>query len=114
MQTMTVEEFRAAARGEVFTVCFIKRTDGTRRVMNARFGVKRHLRGGELKYVPAEKRLLGPVYDMKGNPDDPESPAGYKMINLLSVIWLRWGRKAWGWDPAKELFVEQDPDFEAV
>lgn len=50
-----------STRGKYFTVSFIKK-DGTARVMNARLGVKKYLRGGELPYDPIEKGLI-PVYD---------------------------------------------------
>jgi hypothetical protein len=51
-------------KGKFFTVTFIKKTDGTTRVMNARLGVKAYLKGGELPYNPDEKGLI-PVYDMQ-------------------------------------------------
>jgi len=67
---------RNSGRGEIFTVVFVKK-DGTRRVMNARLGVKRYLRGGELPYDPIAKGLL-PVFDLQKN--------DYRMINLNTII----------------------------
>jgi hypothetical protein len=67
---------RNSGRGEFFTVTFIKK-DGTTRVMNARLGVKRYLKGGELPYDPIAKGLL-PVFDVKKNE--------YRMINLGTII----------------------------
>lgn len=49
--------------GKFFTVDFIKRTDGTKRTMNARRGVKVGLKGGKLKFSLEEKNLLS-VYDI--------------------------------------------------
>lgn len=70
-------------RGAFFTVTFIKK-DGTTRVMNARFGVKKYLRGGELPYDPIAKGLL-PVFDVKEN--------GYRMINTKTIISARIGNE---------------------
>lgn len=61
---------------KIFTVTFIKK-DGTERVMNARLDVKKHLRGGTLRYNPGEKLLL-PVFDMQSNE--------YRMINTQTII----------------------------
>ena len=62
-------------KGEFFTVTFVKK-DGTTRTMNARLGVKRYLKGGELRYDAAEKGLL-PVFDaQKGE---------YRMINIPTI-----------------------------
>jgi hypothetical protein len=63
-------------KGAFFTVTFVKK-DGTTRVMNARFGVKKYLKGGDLPYDPIAKGLL-PVYDMKSQ--------GYRMINTGTII----------------------------
>lgn len=69
---------------KIFTVTFIKRTDGTRRTMNARRGVTKNRRGGELRYDPAKKGLIA-VWDIaKGD---------YRMINANYILSLRIGRK---------------------
>lgn len=102
MQTMTVPEFKEAVRNEIFTVSFIKRTTGEVRRMNARFGVKKHLKGGSLSYDPAAHRLIGCFDVQKGE---------YRMINIETIRWLKAMGKVWGWDPKKSLFVEQDPGF---
>ena len=63
-------------KGAFFTVTFVKK-DGTTRVMNARFGVKKYLKGGELPYDPIAKGLL-PVFDVqKGE---------YRMINTSTLL----------------------------
>lgn len=68
---------RNTGKGEFFTVTFVKRTDGSTRTMNARLGVRRYLKGGELPYDAAAKELL-PVFDVqKGD---------YRMIDLRSII----------------------------
>lgn len=63
-------------RGEFFTVIFIKK-DGTTRVMNARFGVKKYLKGGTLPYDPISKGLL-PVFDIQ--------KMEYRMINTKTIL----------------------------
>jgi hypothetical protein len=69
-------------KGKFFTVTFIKRTDGTKRVMNCRLGVKAYLKGGDLPFNPEAKQLL-PVYDIGSK--------GYRLISLDSVIHLKIG-----------------------
>lgn len=63
-------------RGAFFTVNFVKK-DGTTRVMNARFGVKKYLKGGELPYDPIAKGLL-PVFDVQD--------MAYRMINTKTIL----------------------------
>lgn len=48
---------------KIFTVTFTKK-DGSIRVMNAKRGVKKHLKGGELPYDPIEHNLMT-VFDMQ-------------------------------------------------
>lgn len=76
IQKIKATDPRNSGKGEIFTVTFIKK-DGTTRVMNARLGVKRYLRGGELPYDPIAKGLL-PVYDLQKN--------DYRIINLNTIL----------------------------
>lgn len=79
MKTLTLDtvgEVLRAQEGKIFTVTFIKRTNGERRVMNCRLGVKAYLAGGEPAYDFVAKNLL-PVYDVKKN--------GYRSIPLDAV-----------------------------
>jgi hypothetical protein len=71
-QKIQATDPRNSGKGEIFTVTFVKK-DGTTRTMNARLGVKRYLRGGDLPYNPLERGLL-PVYDLQKN--------DYRIINL--------------------------------
>jgi hypothetical protein len=76
MRTMTEEKVvtREQAKSfvenyngsRIFTVTFIKRTTGETRVMNCRKGVKKFLKGGELKFSPKNKGLVV-VHDMQKN-----------------------------------------------
>ena len=70
-------------KGGFFTVTFIKK-DGTPRVMNARLGVKKHLKGGELKY---DAKAMGyiPVFDMQKRE--------YRMVNSGTILSLNIGKK---------------------
>lgn len=82
---MTTEEAAniiEASNGAFLTVEFVKRTTGETRVMNCRTGVKKHLKGGERAYDPAEHRLIC-VFDMvKG---------GYRSINVDTITRLTIG-----------------------
>lgn len=65
MNKITREAAAALMRqtnGHVFSVTFIKK-DGSERDMTCRLGVKKHLRGGERAYDPADYDLLC-VFDM--------------------------------------------------
>jgi hypothetical protein len=61
------------SKGKIFTVTFTKK-DGSTRVMNARLGVTKHLRGGESTLNPNEYIT---VYDMQNK--------GYRAINRQTI-----------------------------
>ena len=65
--------------GSIFTVEFIKRTTGERRIMNCRKGVTKHLTGGELAFDPKKKALIG-VFDMQKRQ--------YRFISTESILTL--------------------------
>jgi hypothetical protein len=62
--------------GKVFTVTFVKRTNGETRVMNCRKGVRKGVTGEGLKYDPKTKNLVT-VYDMQ--------KGAFRMIALESI-----------------------------
>lgn len=74
---MTAADVIGRSEGKIVTVEFIKRTDGTRRVLNCRLGVKSKLRGGKPKYDAAEKGLVV-VFDMQAGE--------YRSIPLDAVL----------------------------
>lgn len=81
MKTITrneAVELIKETNGKVFTVNFYKK-NGDLRTMNARLGVKKHLKGGVLKFDPSERGLM-PVFDMQIKK--------YRMINLRSIVGL--------------------------
>jgi hypothetical protein len=51
--------------------------------MNARFGVKKHLRGGELAYDASSKNLI-PVFDL--------TKKEYRMINVSTIKKFKKGK----------------------
>lgn len=51
-------------RGQIFSVLFIKRTNGEARKMVCRRGVRKHAQGGGRAYNPRQHQLLL-VYDMQ-------------------------------------------------
>ena len=53
-----------ASAGKVFTVTYVKRTDGCNRVMNARLGVRKELKSSKRNYKPALNGLIC-VFDMQ-------------------------------------------------
>jgi hypothetical protein len=77
----TAKELIFNTKGKIFTVTFIKK-DGSERKMNARLGVKRYLKGGELKYDAAEMGYI-PVYDIQAQ--------GYRMVNTNTINGLNIG-----------------------
>ena len=62
-----------ASKGKIFTATIIKRTNGERRELNCRLGVKKYVTGEGLKFEPSNKNLIV-VFDMQKN--------GYRMINI--------------------------------
>jgi hypothetical protein len=62
------------SNGKIFSVEFIKK-DGSRRLMNCRLGVIKHLKGGSSTLDP-EKYIT--VYDLQSE--------GYRAINKDSII----------------------------
>ena len=69
----TAIEMLKDSKGKIFGVKFVKRGTGERRVMSARLGVSKGVKGIGLQYDP-ESRQLMPVYDMHKQ--------AYRMINL--------------------------------
>ena len=72
---MFIESVLKATQGKFFTVVFVKK-DGTTRVMNARLGVVKHLKGGLSNFLDPSKYLT--VYDIQAE--------GYRAVNLSTII----------------------------
>ena len=80
---MNIQEFKSEVKGNFFRACFLKK-DGTVREMTARFGVKKHLKGGELGYN-AEALNYIIVFDVEKE--------AYRTINMDKLIFLRYNGK---------------------
>jgi hypothetical protein len=88
LQTISKQEAAQKIRetkGKMLTVTFIKRTNGQKRVLNGRLGVKAYLVGGILRYNPNEKGLI-PIKD-----NNIPGRAGYRMINIKGIVNLKTG-----------------------
>ncbi len=70
------------SNGQIFTVMFIKKTDGKYREMNCRLGVSKGVNGTGRNFDPAERDLLG-VFDMQKD--------AHRMVNLRQVVGLNIG-----------------------
>lgn len=100
----------------IFSVAFVKKTDGTLRHMECRYGVKKHLKGGEAAYDPKDYDLTF-VFDIHAAPrynkeemekiragTMTERPAGdYRSISLENIIRAKIGGKKYIVEENKEL-----------
>jgi hypothetical protein len=77
---MTLNEIVALVdKGQIFSAKFTKK-NGEIRDMVCRLKVKKHLKGGELKFDAKARNLL-PVFDMQKE--------AYRMININTLIRLK-------------------------
>ncbi len=79
---MNIQEFKTAVNGKFFKAVFLKK-DGTLREMTCRFGVKKHLKGGEKAY-DAEALGLWTVFDVEKK--------AYRSIDTTRLIALKCGK----------------------
>ena len=70
------ELLKRRTSGRVFTVTFVKRTNGQVRVMNCRKGVSKDVTGRGLNFDPIKRNLVS-VYDMQKR--------GHRFISLEAV-----------------------------
>lgn len=70
-----------------FSCRFVKRTNNEVRTINCRFGVVKHLKGGELKYSPEEKKLIT-VFDMEKVQYRSIATEGIQMVKLQGVEYV--------------------------
>lgn len=78
LKVSEIKDLILSAKGKFFTVGFVKKS-GEKRVMNARTGVVKYLRGGAS--TTAHKTNLMTVFDMKS--------AGYRCINMETLYYLK-------------------------
>lgn len=90
---MDIKRFKElVGDGQVFTVSFRKK-DGSERIMNARLGVKRYVKGTKPDVVEKRKNTLEAnnlvgVFEMRGTSDRTGSD-NYRTINLNTLNWLK-------------------------
>lgn len=75
-------EFKAQVKGKFFKAVFLKK-DGSLREMVCRFGVKSHLKGGELGYDAAANNYWI-VFDMEKK--------AYRTIDTTKLVALKCGK----------------------
>ncbi len=78
-KTQAQDIIKRIDNGLIFTVTFVKRTNGAVRVMNCRKGVKKGTNGRGMSYDAASKGLI-PVFDMQTQ--------GFRVISLESILSL--------------------------
>lgn len=83
MINQNIQEFKTSVKGKFFKAIFVKK-DGTLREMVCRFGVKKHLKGGELSYSPESFNNVI-VFDIQKK--------AYRTINLDNLITLKCGER---------------------
>ena len=81
--------FSKIPKGRIFSAVFTKK-DGSERKMNCRKGVKKHLKGGTLKYNPADHGLIG-VCDMQLVRKGDTNP--YRMLNIKTTTEIHTNKK---------------------
>jgi len=81
--------------GRIFSVTFVKRTDGTERKMVARLGVRSHLQGGESAYDASDENLIV-VFDCQKRE--------YRAIPVEGILAMKVDGQVYTW-PAIEASV---------
>jgi len=76
---MKVNEVISLMGEKIFTITFVKK-DGSVRVMNARRGVKKGVKGVGMSYNPTEKDLVV-VFDMQKE--------AFRMVNAKTVLEIK-------------------------
>jgi hypothetical protein len=94
----TAKELIFGTKGKFFTVKFIKK-DGSERIMNARLGVKKYLKGGTLRYDPAVFNYIT-VWD-RGSKE-------YRTVNANTIQNLKIGKNEYTVDGA----IAESDEFE--
>jgi hypothetical protein len=82
---MEIKEVINLLGNKIFTVSFIKK-DGTIRIMNARRGVKKGVKGVGMSYNPTEKDLIV-VFDMQKE--------SFRMINAKTILEIKADKKVY-------------------
>lgn len=76
---MKTQEMKKLVGSKIFSVIFVK-SDGTKRKMHCKVGVKKYLNGGQKTYDDNEANHLT-VFDLKSR--------GYRTVNLNTLIQIK-------------------------
>lgn len=90
VRTDRIEIASVLQNASEFTVCFVKRTDGSERIMHCARGkiFDEYVKGGSLRYNAIEKDLLSVVdKELIGKTKNP-----IRMVSLSSVKWATVGQ----------------------
>ena len=103
---MILEEFlNKVDNGKIFSVVFVKRTNNEVRTMICRRGVSKGVKGVGHSYKPEEKNLLC-VYDMQKINEGSTERGAFRMINLETLISLKFEGVGYVWDKDLNKFTE--------
>lgn len=80
-----VHNFLRNLNGKIFSVEFIKRSDGSLRVMRATTNYQSRLVGGVMTYNPTEKQLI-PVLDLDAVAKNDPKDKGIRSIPTDAVL----------------------------
>ena len=83
-----MHEIKQTIGNKIFSVSFVKK-DGTLREMVCRFGVTKHLKGGEMNHDPMELGHLV-VFDM--------TKTGYRTINFNTIKQIKFEGKTYNFE----------------
>jgi hypothetical protein len=95
----SLEMVEAMKSGKIFSIDFIKRTNGELRTMVCRRGVFKGVKGTGMSYDPLSKALLT-VWDVQKN--------AYRMISLDRLRALRMDGQTFRWDG--KAFIRQNTE----
>lgn len=74
--------------GELVSIVFVKRSNGTMRKLTGRKKVTAHLKGGEMKYDAQSKDLIK-IFDMGVAAKNEEHDPGYRTIPIEGIVRFR-------------------------
>ncbi len=80
-----IESLQEIDNGEFTEVSFLKRSTGELRRITGRFGVTRHLRGGEAAYNFKSKNLLSIWIPESSRREENKSKGGYRAVPIEGI-----------------------------
>jgi hypothetical protein len=107
-QILSLENFLNEVNdGKLFTVTFVKKTDGTLRTMTARRGVTKGVKGVAVDRAGEDTRNnVLTVYDMQKLEEGKDDKGAFRRINLDALVSLKHKGKQYAYAVARQEFVE--------